>query len=139
MYECVLGPARVWSVVGAADAAKVVAGGQNVVPAIPFGLGVAGAGRLEFCTLLFTVTAARREAATAMAAGRVASVEEKLEPVVVAADAWGRRYSCVECKAVPMAFDAPKWAWMAYRRRSMGKLALARWLHPSIAWNARTS
>ena len=66
------------------------AGGQNVMPAIPFGLGVAGAGRLEFCTLLFTVMAARREAATAMAAGRVASVEEKLEPVVVAADAWGR-------------------------------------------------
>jgi hypothetical protein len=67
------------------------------VAAIPFGLGVAGAGRLEFCTLLFTVTAAaaaaaaaaRREAATATAAGRVASVEEKLEPVAVAADAWG--------------------------------------------------
>jgi hypothetical protein len=56
------------------------------VAAIPFGLGVAGAGRLEFCTLLFTVTAAaaaaaaRREAATATAAGRVASVEEKLSP-----------------------------------------------------------
>ena len=63
------------------------ASGQNVVPAIPFGLGVAGAGRLEFCMLLFMVTAARREAATTMAAGRVASVEEKLKPMVVAADA----------------------------------------------------
>ena len=73
--------------VGAADAVKVVAGGHNVVPAIPFGLGVAGAGRLEFCTLLFTATVARREAATATAAGRVASVEEKLKPVVVAVDA----------------------------------------------------
>jgi len=62
------------------------AGGQNVVPAIPFGLGVDGAGTLEFCTLLFTVTAAM-----AMAAGRVASVEEKLKPVAVVADAWGRR------------------------------------------------
>jgi hypothetical protein len=85
----------VWSVVGAAHAVKVVVGGQNVVATIPFGLGVTGAGRLEFCTLLFTVTAAaaaaaaRREAATATAAGRVASVEEKLEPVAVAADAWG--------------------------------------------------
>ena len=91
MYECVLGPAHVWSVVGATDAAKVVAGGQNVVPAIPFGLGVAGAGRLEFCMLLFIVTAARREAAMATAAGRVASVEEKLKPMAVAVDAWGRR------------------------------------------------
>ena len=87
MYECVLGPAHVWSVVGATDAAKVIAGGQNVVPAIPFGLGVDGAGTLEFCTLLFTVTAARREAVMATAAGRVASVEEKLKPVAVAADA----------------------------------------------------
>ena len=82
-----LGPAHVWSVVGAADVAKVIAGGQNVMPAIPFSLGVAGAGRLEFYTLLFTVTTARREAATATAAGRVASVEEKLKPVVVAVDA----------------------------------------------------
>ena len=90
MYECVLGPAHVWSVVGAADVAKVIEGGQNVVHAIPFGLGVAGAGRLEFCTLLFTVTAARREATMATATGRVASVEEKLKPVAVAADAWGR-------------------------------------------------
>ena len=57
------------------------------MPAIPFGLGVVGVGRLEFCTLLFTVTTARREAAMAMAAGRVASVEEKLKPMVVAADA----------------------------------------------------
>ena len=67
------------------------AGGQNVGPTIPFGLGVAGAGRLEFCTLLFMVTAARREAATATAAGRVASVEEKLKPMAVAADAWGHQ------------------------------------------------
>ena len=87
MYECVLRPARVWSVVGAADAAKVVAGGQNVMPTIPFGLGVAGAGRLEFCTLLFMVTATRREAAMGTTVGRVASVEEKLKPVAVAADA----------------------------------------------------
>ena len=57
------------------------------MPAIPFGLGVTGAGRLEFCTLLFTITAARREAVTTTAAGRVASVEEKLEPMAVAADA----------------------------------------------------
>ena len=57
------------------------------MPAIPFGLGVVGVGRLEFCTLLFTVTTARREAAMAMAAGRVALVEEKLKPVAVAADA----------------------------------------------------
>ena len=57
------------------------------MPAIPFGLGVASAGRLEFCTLLFMVTAARREAAMATAAGRVASVEEKLKPMAVAADA----------------------------------------------------
>ena len=57
------------------------------MPTIPFGLGVASAGRLEFCTLLFTVTTARREAAMAMAAGRVASVEEKLKLVAVAADA----------------------------------------------------
>ena len=57
------------------------------MPAIPFSLGVASAGRLEFCMLLFMVTAARREAATATAAGRVASVEEKLKPVAVAVDA----------------------------------------------------
>ena len=61
------------------------------MPAIPFGLGVAGAGRLEFCTLLFTVRTARRKAAMATAAGRVASVEEKLKPMAVAADAWGHR------------------------------------------------
>jgi hypothetical protein len=41
--------------------------------------------------LLFMVAAAatRREAAMAMAAARVASVDEKLEPVAVAAGAWG--------------------------------------------------
>ena len=56
--------------------------------AIPFGLGVTGArGEIggcagEVCTLLFTVAAAaaRREAAMATAAGRVASVEENLSP-----------------------------------------------------------
>jgi hypothetical protein len=37
----------VWSVVGATDAVKVVVGGQNVLGAIPFGLGVASGGRLE--------------------------------------------------------------------------------------------
>ena len=65
--------------------------------AIPFGLGVAGArGEIggcagEVCTLLFTVAAAaaRREVAMATAAGRVAFVCEKLEPVAVAAGAWG--------------------------------------------------